>query len=288
VRVARIRAGGEEAYGIVSRGRVFTMGEIRSATGIPVPPSVTEFLFGGWAAEVSRHAGELGGGLALAECELLPPIPSPPKILCAAFNYGSHARGRDTASSPARPVVVMKPATALAGAGSDIVCPSFVRELDYETELAVVIGRRTRRASRAEAASSIFGYMVMNDVSARDVQFGDGQFTRAKGFDTFAPCGPWITTREEAGAAGAMRITTRVNGEARQDALAGEMTLPPEALVSELSRSMTLEPGDVISTGTPGGTALDLEGRPYLRDGDVVESSVSGLGTLRNRVRFAA
>lgn len=264
------------------------MGEIRSRTGIPVPPIVTEFLFGGWAGEVAAHAGELEHALALSECELLPPLPSPPKVLCAAFNYGSHARGRDTASSPARPVVVMKPATALSGANSDIVCPSFVRELDYETELAVVIGRRTKSATMEEAASAIFGYMVMNDVSARDVQFGDGQFTRAKGFDTFAPCGPWITTREEAGAAAAMRITTRVNGEARQDAPAGEMTLSPEALISGLSRSMTLEAGDVISTGTPGGTALDLEGVPYLRDGDVVESSVSGLGTLRNRVRVVA
>jgi len=237
---------------------------------------------------VSGHAGGLGHGLALSGCELLPPMPAPPKILCAAFNYGSHARGRDTASSPARPVVIMKPATALAGASSEICCPSFVSELDYETELAVIIGRRTKRVSRKGAAQSIFGYMVMNDVSARDVQFGDGQFTRAKGFDTFAPCGPWITTRDEAGDWEAMRITTRVNGEARQDALAGEMTLSPEDLVSELSRSMTLEPGDVISTGTPGGTALDLEGVPYLRDGDVVESSVSGLGTLRNRVRFVA
>lgn len=283
-----MRAEGAESYGIVSGGRIATMGEIRSRTGIPVPPSVTEFLFGGWAEEVAAHAGELAHGLALSDCELLPPLPSPPKVICAAFNYGSHARGRDTASSPARPVVVMKPATALSGANSDIACPSFVRELDYETELAVVIGRRTKCVAREGAARSILGYMVMNDVSARDVQFGDGQFTRAKGFDTFAPCGPWITTADEAGEAASMRITTRVNGEARQDALAGEMTLPPEALISELSRSMTLEPGDVISTGTPGGTALDLEGVPYLRDGDVVESSVSGLGSLRNRVRVVA
>ncbi|MCY4252355.1 MAG: fumarylacetoacetate hydrolase family protein [Thaumarchaeota archaeon] len=285
MRVARIRAGGSESYGIVSGEGIATMGEIRSRTGIPVPPSVTEFLFGGWAEEVAAHAGELEHALGLSECEPLPPIPSPPKIICAAFNYGSHARGRDTASSPARPVIVMKPATALAGARSEIACPSFVRELDYETELAVVIGRRTRSVSREGAASSIFGYMVMNDVSARDIQFGDGQFTRAKGFDTFAPCGPWITTREEAGEPARMRITTRVNGEARQDALAGEMTLSPEALVSELSRSMTLEAGDIISTGTPGGTVLDIGGA-YLRDGDVIESSVSGLGTLRNRVRF--
>ncbi len=286
VRIARVVVGNAETYAIVSGDAVATMEDIRAQTGIPVPASVTEFLFGGWVEEVSGVAGSIEHAHAISECELLAPIPTPPKILCSAFNYGSHASGHDTAASSARPVVVMKPSTALAGARADIVCPSFVRELDYETELAVIVGRRTRRASLEEAAESIFGYMILNDVSARDIQFGDGQFTRAKGFDTFAPCGPWITTRDEVADWRDVRITTRVNGESRQDALAGEMKLGPERLISELSRSMTLERGDIISTGTPGGTALDVEGCEYLGDGDIVESAISGLGTLRNPVRI--
>ncbi len=286
VRVARLVVGGAETYAIVSGDAVATMEDIRTQTGIPVPASVTEFLFGGWVDELKGTVGSLEYTHAVSDCELLAPIPAPPKILCSAFNYGNHASGHDTGASRARPVVVIKPATALGGANSDIVCPSFVRELDYETELAVIVGRRTKCASLEEAAGSIFGYMVLNDVSARDIQFGDGQFTRAKGFDTFAPCGPWITTRDEIADSRDLRITTRINGEARQDALAGEMTLGPERLISELSRSMTLERGDILSTGTPGGTALDIKDVEYLVDGDIVESAISGLGTLRNTVRF--
>ena len=285
MKVARIRVRdtGAETYGLVRGDRIAAIGEIRTRLGVPVPPRVADFVSGGWAGEVGARASELEYGLGLDECDLLAPVPDPGKILCVAFNYEGHAAGHGGGGREA-PVVVMKPATALCGAGGRIVCPSFVQRLDYETELALVIGRRTKCADTAEAAGSIFGYTILNDISAREIQFGDGQFTRAKGFDTFAPCGPWITTADEAGDPASMRIRTSVNGELRQDALAGSMRKGPETIVSELSRSMTLEPGDIISTGTPGGTALDRDGDGYLADGDLLRSEISGLGALENRV----
>lgn len=273
-------------YGLVNDGRISTMDEIRRGAGIPVPPDITDFLFRGWVDEVQRHESELQYGTSLDECELLPPISAPPKIMCVAFNYANHAAKHNTATLRDAPVIIIKPSTTLSGASDDIVCPSFVRKLDYETELAIVIGRRTKCVDEDDAAESIFGYMILNDVSARDIQFSDGQFTRAKGFDTFAPCGPWITTRDEIKDWRTLCIKTSVNGEPRQDSLAGEMTSSPAKMISGLSRSMTLECGDIISTGTPGGTTLDREGCEYLGTGDAVVSEISGLGKLTNRVRF--
>ena len=282
----RIRDTGVESYAVIRDGQASTMTEIRAETGLPVPHDILEFLFGGWIGEVHAHAADLRYDVCLDSCDLLPPIPRPRKILCAAFNYQGHAAKHSTDDARESPVIVIKPPTALCGASAHIVCPSFVRCLDYETELAVIIGRQTKHANIDEAARSVFGYMVLNDVSARDIQFRDGQFTRAKGFDTFAPCGPWITTRDEVANAASLRITTRVNGKMRQDALAGEMMMSPERMISELSRSMTLECGDIIATGTPGGTVLDIEDCEYLSNGDVVESEISGLGTLTNTVMF--
>lgn len=290
MKIARLRIleTGVKTYGIVKNDRISTMEEIRSRAGIPIPPDVLDFMFRGWVDEVESHESELEYGLSMAECELLPPISKPPKILCAAFNYTSHAAKHNTATTREGPVVVMKPSTTLSGANADIVCPSFVRKLDYETELAIIIGKKIKCVDESEAADSIFGYMILNDVSARDIQFSDGQFTRAKGFDTFAPCGPWITTHNKTDSWKSRRIKTKVNGELRQDALASTMTTSPEKMISELSRSMTLECGDILSTGTPGGTILDCENCEYLGTGDVVSSEISGLGSLTNRVVFVS
>lgn len=294
-RIARLKprpgAGGDgaapaaETYGIVRDGRVATREEITYETGVPLPAGAREFLFGGWFEEVRGRLGSLPYGADLSSFDLLAPIARPPKILCLAFNYADHAKEQDRA--PSRdPVVVIKPRTALCGHGADIVAPGFVGKLDYEIELAMVVGRDCKDVSPAEARAAVFGYMILNDVSARDIQAADGQFTRAKGFDTFAPCGPWVTTADEAGDPERLRLTTRVNGEVRQDALAGGMHIKPFDIVSRLSRTMTLEKGDIISTGTPSGVAMNNPGLEYLKDGDVVEMSISGLGAISNTVRF--
>ena len=277
-------ASGAETYGVVREGRVATREEITYETGVPLPAGAREFLFDGWFEEVRGRLDSMPYGAALSSFDLLAPIARPPKILCLAFNYADHAREQDRAPT-SDPVVVIKPRTALCGSGADIVAPGFVGKLDYEIELAMVMGRDCKDVSPAEAREAVFGYMILNDVSARDIQAMDGQFTRAKGFDTFAPCGPWITTADEAGDPEGLRLTTRVNGEVRQDALAGGMHIKPFDIVSKLSRSMTIERGDVISTGTPSGVVMNNPGLEYLKDGDVVEMSISGLGSISNTVR---
>lgn len=286
MKVARVSNGRTETYGFVRDGMIAIRDEITCATGVPIPYSVKDFLFDGWYDEVSGKLGELPYGNPLSEYTMLPPIPDPGKILCLAFNYASHIReqGVKTAKDP---VLVMKPRTALNGAYSDIVCPDFVTQLDYEVELAVVIGKTCKNVEAGKADDVIFGYMVFNDVSARDIQFTDMQFTRAKGFDTFAPCGPWITTADEIADVNDLKMTTHVNGSMRQNATTGDMVLKIPEVISKISRVMTLEKGDIISTGTPSGVVLGRPDGVFLKDGDVIDMEIGGLGTMRNGVRFA-
>jgi 2-keto-4-pentenoate hydratase/2-oxohepta-3-ene-1,7-dioic acid hydratase in catechol pathway len=180
----------------------------------------------------------------------------------------------------------LKPRTALNEPFKDIICPSFVTRLDYEAELAVIIGKETKRVPEDKALDSIFGYMIMHDVSARDIQFKDKQFTRGKGIDTFAPCGPWITTKDEISDPQNLRITTKVNGETRQNSSSSNMVIPIRRIISSLSVTMTLEPGDIISTGTPAGVAMSMKEPKYLKEGDVVEITIERLGTIRNRILY--
>jgi 2-keto-4-pentenoate hydratase/2-oxohepta-3-ene-1,7-dioic acid hydratase in catechol pathway len=162
--------------------------------------------------------------------------------------------------------------------------PSLTEQGDYEAELAVIIGRRARRVSLADALDHVFGYAVANDVSARDWQFADPQFDRSKSFDTFLPVGPWITTADEVPDPQALGIRTWVNGELRQDSSTAEMVFGVAELIEFLSRGMTLEPGDVIVTGTPHGVGFAMDPPRFLAPGDVVRCELDVLGTLENPV----
>jgi 2-keto-4-pentenoate hydratase/2-oxohepta-3-ene-1,7-dioic acid hydratase in catechol pathway len=288
VKIARIRDSKvKETYGIISDDgkSVVTKAEIQQQTAIPVPPNIKDFMFGGWLDEVKQQKGKLRYLHKLAEIDLLVPIPNPPKIICLAFNYYDHAR--DAGLTPSdEPVIFLKPRTALNEPFGDIICPAFVSRLDYEAELAVVIGKRTKKVQEAQALNSVFGYMILHDVSARDIQFKDKQFTRGKGIDTFAPCGPWITTSDEVIDPQKLRITTKVNGEVRQESSSSNMVIPVSRIISALSVTMTLEPGDIISTGTPAGVAMSMKEPRYLKDGDIVEISIEKLGLIRNRIVF--
>src|SRR5690349_18021958 len=187
-----------DSYGLISSDgkKIATRTEIQKQTGIPIPPSVKEFMFKGWVEEINEYKNELEYNEYVKDIELLVPLPNPPKIICLAFNYYDHAK--DAGLTPSdEPVIFMKPRTTLNPPHSNIICPSFVQRLDYEAEIAAIIGKDTKNVSLDESKNSIFGYMIMHDVSARDIQFKDKQFTRAKGIDTFAPCGPWITTKDE-------------------------------------------------------------------------------------------
>ncbi|HII36620.1 MAG TPA: fumarylacetoacetate hydrolase family protein [Nitrosopumilaceae archaeon] len=221
----------------------------------------------------------------ISDFNVLAPIPNPSKIICLAFNYKDHAKEQNLIP-PDEPVIIIKPKTTLTGTTSDIICPSFVSKLDYEVELAVIIGKDCKNITEQESKNAVFGYMILNDASSRDVQAKDKQFTRAKGFDTFAPCGPWITTADEILDPHNLRMVTRVNGIVRQDSSTSNMFLKIPTIISMLSKAMTLEKGDIISTGTPAGVMLNRPDAVYLKNGDKIEMEIEGLGKLENTVKF--
>lgn len=286
MKIARIKdvlAG--ETYAILSNdaGKLITRSEIQEQTGIPLPPTVKDFMFNDWTNEVMAYQKDLEYYTSLDAVELLAPLPNPPTIICLAFNYYDHAKDAGLMPSD-EPVIFIKPRTTLNSPYSDIICPPFVKRLDYEAEIAVVIGKRTKAVSEEEALNSVFGYMIMHDVSARDIQFKDKQFTRGKGIDTFAPCGPWITTKDEISDPQNLAITTRVNDEVRQNSSSLNMVIPIKRIISSLSSVMTIEAGDIISTGTPAGVAMSMADPKYLKNGDIVEIAIEKLGKIRNRV----
>jgi 2-keto-4-pentenoate hydratase/2-oxohepta-3-ene-1,7-dioic acid hydratase in catechol pathway len=288
MKIARIRnVSLVETYAVLSDDgrKLITRSEIQAQTGIPIPSSIKEFMFKGWLEEVKEHQRKLEYVHKVEEVELLAPLPNPPKIICLAFNYYDHAK--DAGLTPSdEPVIFMKPRTTLNSPYSDIICPSFVKRLDYEAEIAAIIGKDTKKASIDQSVDSIFGYMIMHDVSARDIQFKDKQFTRGKSIDTFAPCGPWITTKDEISDPQKLEIITKVNGELRQKSSSVNMVIPIKKIIASLSTIMTMEEGDIISTGTPAGVAMSMKEPKYLRDGDIVEISIENLGTIRNKVVF--
>ena len=285
MKIARIRKSNRETYGLVRDGKIATKDDITYATAVPIPINVRDFLFDGWIKEVKANFEKIPFEHDLSEFDLLAPLPNPQKIMCLAFNYLDHAKEQNL-TPPSDPVIVMKPRTALCGSGENIVCPNFVTELDYEVELAVILGKECKNISEDEANDAVFGYMILNDISARDIQFKDKQFTRAKSFDTFAPCGPWITTKDEIDDPHNLRLLTKINGDTRQDSSTKNMHLKIPQIISRLSKVMTLEPGDIISTGTPEGVALGNPDFPFLKDGDLIEMEVEGLGAIKNTVKF--
>jgi 5-carboxymethyl-2-hydroxymuconate isomerase len=212
----------------------------------------------------------------------------PGKIVAIGLNYRDHAREAGV-ELPKEPLVFAKFPSAVIGPDEAIVIdPELMERVDWEVELAVVIGRRARDVSSEGALDHVFGYTVANDVSARDVQFGDGQWVRGKSFDSFCPLGPVVVTRDEIPDPQALALRTRVNGETVQDSSTGEMVFGVADLVAYCSRCFTLEPGDVILTGTPWGCGEFMEPRRRLQPGDVVEVEVEGVGVLRNPVASAA
>ena len=214
------------------------------------------------------------------------PVPRPGKLIGVARNYAAHAaeRGGD---APSEPVLFVKASSSVIGTDDDIVLPEASRAVDYEGELAVVIGRSARGVTAEEALEHVAGYTVANDVTARDFQNVRGQRFLGKSCDTFAPMGPWLVTRDEIDDPQKLELETRVSGELRQRASTAGMLFPVRELIAFASRLMTLEPGDVILTGTPEGVGAAAEPPRYLCDGDVVEIEIAGIGRLRNPVRAA-
>jgi 2-keto-4-pentenoate hydratase/2-oxohepta-3-ene-1,7-dioic acid hydratase in catechol pathway len=284
MKIARLSYDNNETYGFVNGDKVSTKDEITYLTGVPIPQNVKDFLFDGWYDEIKNKIKDLPYEENISKYKLLPPIPNPNKIICLAFNYVDHAKEQGL-QAPEDPALVIKPRTALNSTNSDIVCPDFVTQLDYEVELALIIGKNCKNVSVDDAFDSIFGYMIFNDVSARDIQFKDKQFTRGKSFDSFAPCGPWITTKDEIKDPQNLKMTTKINGELRQNSSSSNMFIKIPEIVSKISKVMTLEKGDIISTGTPAGVMLNKPNAVFLKDGDRVEMEIENLGILNNTIK---
>jgi 5-carboxymethyl-2-hydroxymuconate isomerase len=211
------------------------------------------------------------------------PLERPGKVVAVGLNYVDHAR-ESKMEVPPRPLLFAKWPSALIGPDEAIVLPTGSAQVDYEAELAVVIGERARDLPLERALGAVAGLTCLNDVSARDVQFADGQWSRAKSFDTFCPVGPRVVPLAEIGDPQVLRIECRLNGVAVQSASTADMIFGVAELVAFVSRSTTLEPGDLIATGTPPGVAFGQEQPRYLRAGDVVEVEIEGVGVLRNPV----
>jgi 2-keto-4-pentenoate hydratase/2-oxohepta-3-ene-1,7-dioic acid hydratase in catechol pathway len=223
----------------------------------------------------------------LSQVSLLSPIPFPPKIICLGLNYFDHAT--ETKSTiPSEPIIFLKPHTAITGPNMAIIKPKFVKELDYEGELCIIVGKIAKNISVREAKKHIFGYTVFNDVSARDYQFKDGQWTRGKSFDTFAPSGPCITTENQLKNTDDLTIRTWVNGKLRQNGTTQKMVFNVSEILYHLSRVMTLEPCDIIATGTPSGVGFAMTPKQFLKHGDIVRIEIEGIGTLENHVEERA
>jgi len=224
------------------------------------------------------------GALPRSEAKLLAPIPRPPKIVCIGVNYADHAAeaGREL---PPRPSVFLKAPSTVIGPGEAIVRPTTTERLDYEVELAVVIGKTAKRVSRDEALGYVAGYTILNDVSARDLQFAkDGGIILGKNFDTSAPTGPAITLVDELSDPSNLGIRTWVNGELRQNGNTHTLIFDVAAIIAFLTQQLTLEPGDVIATGTPAGVGLGMRPQVWLQPGDTIRMEVDGIGVLENPV----
>jgi 2-keto-4-pentenoate hydratase/2-oxohepta-3-ene-1,7-dioic acid hydratase in catechol pathway len=241
-------------------------------------------------ADVVDRLGDIGDRMAGTPSDrddsaaLAAPVGRPGKVMAVGLNYLKHIEevGKPP---PSEPMIFAKYPSAVTGPVGDIeLCPDVTAEVDYECELAVVIGQRTRRVEPESALDSVLGYCVANDVSARDVQRREPQISRSKSLDTFCPIGPWITTSDDVADPHDLRVRTLVNGVTRQDSTTADLLFGIPFLISYLSRTMTLEPGDVILTGTPSGVGSGMRPPVYLNEGDVVRCEISSLGHLENRV----
>ena len=231
------------------------------------------------------------GGYSLKDISLRAPIPAPLRnVFCVGRNYklhieeGARARGVEP-SYPEVPEFFTKATGAVCGPGDVVQLPAITQKLDYEVELAFVIGKAGRDIKARDAAEHILGYMVLNDVTARDLQRSHGQWFKGKSLDTTCPTGPWIVTADEFDIGRDHRIWLSVNGQVRQDSLTTDMVFDCTAILESLSAGLTVEPGDIITTGTPSGVGLGLEPQIWLKDGDVMEAGIDGIGTITNTIR---
>ena len=292
VRLVRYSIGKAESYGVLLRDAVLALPELARQLGEKLPSNLEQFVDldlnylkkAEFLIQSAKKEEVASSSHLLKDVRLLAPLPKPGKIVCLGLNYYDHAAETNMAV-PTELIVFMKPYTAIIGPDESIVKPSVVEALDYEGELSIVVGRRAKGVPLTEIASHIFGYTIMNDVSARDIQFRISQWTKGKSFDTFAPTGPCITTANELSQTSDLAIRTWVNGEIRQNSSTSKMVFNVQEIVHRLNCVMSLEPGDIIATGTPAGVGFTLKPNPvFLQHGDIVKIDIQGIGFLENKV----
>jgi 2-keto-4-pentenoate hydratase/2-oxohepta-3-ene-1,7-dioic acid hydratase in catechol pathway len=245
-------------------------------------PTVRELLAHGLLDQLEQELA--GEGVPAQEVSLDVPVPDPEKIVCIGLNYRSHAAEAGL-EPPSAPTFFAKFRNALTPSGAEVTLPAASDKVDYEAEVAFVIGRRCKQVTEDAALDHVAGYMLLNDLSARDLQFATPQWMPGKVFDGSAPCGPALVTPDEAIADGAIDISLALNGETMQSASTDDLVFSVAALTSRLSRLMTLEPGDIVSTGTPAGVGSVRQPRVWLEDGDEVRVTSPTLGELRTTIR---
>ncbi len=272
---------GQERIGAVAGSEIV---DIQSADA-SLPGTVQGVLEAGAVEAVSR-AVESGAGTRtpLADARLASPLPRPPKIVCVGLNYLDHATEQNV-PLPEHPLLFSKATSSVVGPYDDVVLPAESEQVDYEVELAVVIGKTATAVSEADAYDYVAGYTVANDVSARDIQFRQQQWHQGKSYDTFCPMGPWLVTKDEIPDPNALAVKLTLNGTVLQDSNTDNLIFNIPTLVSRISSAMTLLPGDVISTGTPAGVGVFRDPKILLKAGDYMETWVEGIGTLKNHVR---
>jgi 2-keto-4-pentenoate hydratase/2-oxohepta-3-ene-1,7-dioic acid hydratase in catechol pathway len=306
MRFVNVRAGGSSHLGILEGEHVFLFAALahrvarakargkRRGAVVEIPDDLLSFIERGSLAQ-ARTALALGRrllksgkaheiALPLAGARLLAPIPRPRKdIVCLGRNYAEHAK-ESGGSVPAVPIFFTKPPTCVVGPEASVIHHTVTRQLDYEVELAVIIGRRGRDIPVERALDHVFGYTIMNDITARDLQRLHEQWFKGKSLDTFAPMGPVVVHRSAVPDPQTLTLRLRVNGEERQHAGTRSMVFAVAQIISTLSAGMTIEPGDIIATGTPEGVAMGMTSPRWLKPGDVVEAEIEGIGVLRNRI----
>jgi 2-keto-4-pentenoate hydratase/2-oxohepta-3-ene-1,7-dioic acid hydratase in catechol pathway len=282
----RLHAGGD-ALGVVERDLWMPASELLPGG----PETMAELLRGGAVALEALRAAAIPGritdkGRSFEDVELLAPVPRPGKIVAIGRNYRDHT-DEEGVEAPSAPLVFGKWPSSVIGHDAEIRWdPALTAQVDYEAELAVVIGRPARRVTESDALSHVLGYTCLNDVSARDLQFGDGQWARGKSLDTFCPMGPVLVTSDEIPDPQDLDIACCVGGEIRQQANTGQMYFSVAAIISYCSQAFSLEPGDVIATGTPGGVGIFRDPPILLDDGDEVAVEIERIGRLVNTCRY--
>ncbi|HVA88265.1 MAG TPA: fumarylacetoacetate hydrolase family protein [Chloroflexota bacterium] len=269
MRIVRYEQGGRVGVGVREGDRILPTGHT----------DMLDFIRAG----IVQRAGA-GAALPAAECRLLAPIPSPGKLIFSGLNYRSHTDENPSAVLPTYPHCFAKLPSSVIGPDKPIVLPAEAMRVDYEVELAIVIGKTARGVTRNDALDHVFGYTVVNDVSARDVQFRDNQMATGKGFDTFCPLGPEIVLTDEIPDPQRLHVASYVNGERRQSSPTSDMLFDVATLIAFYAQHITFYPGDIIATGTPAGVGTFRNPPLFLRPGDVVTVEVDAIGRLTNPV----